>query len=137
MKDAREIGRIARDETQGAFAVERLKAIEKLSGDLKIKLHSQTHAHQFIYFSGRAERERGRSNSRHRQLGTLPYGQSAHGAPFKALISPDGIDNVRNIAACLDQNEFTRSPAIARNGASDADGVTRQIQHRHTRGAAD
>src|ERR1700730_4617004 len=127
MKYAREIGRIARDETQGAFAVERLKAIEKLSRDLKIKLHSQTHAHQFIYFCGRSKRERGRSDSRHCQLGSLPYRQPANGASFKAFVLCDGMDDRRNIAARLDQNKFTRSPAIARDCSGHAHSVTRQI----------
>src|SRR5205823_11821792 len=52
MKRAGQSGRIARDQTQGCFRIERLVAIEKFARDLQIRFQSETHSHQLVHSIG-------------------------------------------------------------------------------------
>ena len=73
MKYPRESRRVARDQAQSAFAVERLEAIEELARCFKIGLDSEPHLHQLIHFARSAYGERSWSDTGNGQIGTLPW----------------------------------------------------------------
>src|SRR6266566_3424317 len=132
MKDPREIGRIARNESQRALPIERLKTIKKLTGDFQVRLHSEPDTDQFVHFVRRANSERCRTDPRNGEpRWPFPNRQTADGAPLESLVFRDSENGAGNVSARLDQDELSRFLRLFRGDCtSDAGGVVRQVQSR-------
>src|ERR1700719_607467 len=128
MKHAREVGRISRDQAQGAFTVERLETIEQLPSYLEIDIHSQPDANQFVHFGGSADRNRIWADPRQGKLWPFPNRQSADVAALKCRVVIDRLNHGRDIAPRFHQKEFTnRAGVIAGCGAGYSNGIATKI----------
>src|SRR5437762_4803912 len=106
MKHSRQIRRIARDQTERAFLVERLETIEQLPGDLKIDIDAETDPDQLIDFARSPNREHAWTDLGEREIRFLPNRQPAQVSPMKFIVGSDSTDDLRSVAAVFNQDKF-------------------------------
>src|ERR1043166_6652718 len=124
-----EVRWIARNQSQRALPIERLKTIEELTGDFQIEFHSKPNANQLVHFRGRSDSQGRRANTRDGKTRPFPDGQPADEAFPEIFILFNRANNARNVTASFDQDEFTDFAGfLSGESASDPGRVARQIQ---------
>src|SRR5580765_6043015 len=86
MKRAGQSGRIARNQTQGCFRIERLVAVEKFTRDLQIRVQSEAHSHQLVHSIGHSDGKRFWAYPRNAEVGSLPDREAANSTSFELFI---------------------------------------------------
>ena len=119
--------------------IESLETIEQLPGNFQVRLHSQTHEHQFIHFFWRANRERCRPDAGDRKIRldgcslggaglSFPNGQTVDvvRAPPEILVLGDCTNHLRKTATGLDEVElFSLAVLVRRERAGYARCIAR------------
>src|SRR5205807_2803655 len=132
MKNAREIGWIARNEPQRTLAIERLETVEELTSDFQVRLHPEPYENQLVHFIWRSNGQRRWSHpGDSKSLRSLPNWQTADGSLLESLVAGDHPNRAGDIAAGLNQDELSCVSRLIRGySTSDARGVVRQLQSR-------
>src|SRR5207302_4559606 len=99
MKQMRQVGRIARDQSERALLVQGLEPVEQLPGDFKIDIDAETDAHQLIDFGGSAGRKRGGADLGEREIRLFPYLYAAERALVKFFVASRSPNDLGNVAA--------------------------------------
>src|SRR5213592_765252 len=109
MENARKIGRIARDESQRALAIERLETIEELARDFQVWFHPKANENQLVHFIEGTDSQRRRSNPGDGKVWrSFPDWQTADRTLFERLVGCDHSNSAGDITAGLDQEKLSR-----------------------------
>src|SRR5205823_3843515 len=87
MEHPRQVRRAARNQTQRALLVERLKPVEQLAGNFQIEIDSEPNADQFVDFTRSADGESARADARECEVGFFPHCNAAESAPMKFFVA--------------------------------------------------